>query len=874
MKRLLILFSIIFALAFTSVQNVAAANPDEPLVGCHTWDFTEDDGTWEVWTRDSARPDLGTYVSGQGWRTENFSTNGREVNIRYEFASPQVITYFSYKYSVTYNGQTSFTSYGILLDGPGPINTNPGDVVTYVANRGIIGNGIEEAEGAVPNLTASYIALLASFATGNPLTFIEATVCGTPEEEEELIKPLTFADEHAWALEEVDETSAVMGFGVSPDLPVHVAASGTVTSISNLSLPDCGDLLDWDFSFLEQLPAFLQPSVDCLAIHDLDGVFGDYYTIGSAYAYSPIEFEGANVPDVWRVAVQLDDGRILLYFVDQADRYLTTVGQRVQAGCVLGTTATMRGFLFGLNPFTAIQRPFSDKGITVVGMRTPVTTDDGTTLVPVELHDLLTEYPTSDTPCNNPYDGCLGDTLMQLPEEWTTSGNVVFGDSSVLIAAGASLYTQMNLDNSVNVTVRVIAARSIPIGQATIGVPIMRLRVGNDTDDFEILSYDFEEYVFDLGTGATPDAGEFYTVGIENAGAGTLRVKTICVLNYDGTEPEGPELPPGIGEDCNPLTQPETETLVVQIGWLWARFNDFFDCQLMVMLGMMYDVMLDSYQLMGWLGRYFISVTHIWSDWFTTDLVYWLGGHFANMANGRITTINVEGGNEQCNNLFCLIDNIGDNFTDLFDDLAGIIRDALEQVVGPIVGTITNAINASVGVIANIINTVIEVLGNLFNTLIDVIGNFLSTLIGVLGNLFNTAISVIGNFFNTLIDLVAQLIYMVFDFVLDLFLTIITVALQILTIVVSAFFQLLDFFATIISAWNTATPTAIPGVPECQIDPQSNPFCVGLWVMEHTVFSGRGALIIPLVIGFFSILLLLWGIKEIKKTITEAGQSV
>jgi hypothetical protein len=45
-------------------------------------------------------------------------------------------------------------------------------------------------------------------------------------------------------------------------------------------------------------------------------------------------------------------------------------------------------------------------------------------------------------------------------------------------------------------------------------------------------------------------------------------------------------------------------------------------------------------------------------------------------------------------------------------------------------------------------------------------------------------------------------------------------------------------------------------------------------MLENTVFSGPGQLLIPILIGYGSIMLLLWGIGELKKTLLETGKAL
>jgi hypothetical protein len=55
-------------------------------------------------------------------------------------------------------------------------------------------------------------------------------------------------------------------------------------------------------------------------------------------------------------------------------------------------------------------------------------------------------------------------------------------------------------------------------------------------------------------------------------------------------------------------------------------------------------------------------------------------------------------------------------------------------------------------------------------------------------------------------------------------------------------------FSSVINAWYTASPQALPGVPLCSSQPQSNEFCAILYIIRYTILSGSvGSLIMPLV---------------------------
>src|SRR5690606_29117747 len=125
--------------------------------------------------------------------------------------------------------------------------------------------------------------------------------------------------------------------------------------------------------------------------------------------------------------------------------------------------------------------------------------------------------------------------------------------------------------------------------------------------------------------------------------------------------------------------------------WTFKSLEQWYNCNLMVMLSKISLLMHNSYRLAQWQILYTQSVTASWINWIPSNLIPWLNGHFANIANGRVTTINA--GGEQCNNLFCLGQSIID----------GIIA-----FVGRRINTIVNAISSIVNLVASLFARIFE----------------------------------------------------------------------------------------------------------------------------------------------------------------------
>lgn len=125
---------------------------------------------------------------------------------------------------------------------------------------------------------------------------------------------------------------------------------------------------------------------------------------------------------------------------------------------------------------------------------------------------------------------------------------------------------------------------------------------------------------------------------------------------------------------------------------------------------------------------------------------------------------------------------------------------------------------------------------------------------------------------------VVQSVLDIFNAVLDLVINvvgaIIEVGLQIVGLLFEFFNSAKFFLEAIVNSWLNAPPIVNPYIPTCSINPQQNGMCIFLWLLENTLLSGTGALIIPLLYSYGGIMWILWGVKEFKKAIVQAGGSL
>jgi hypothetical protein len=270
----------------------------------------------------------------------------------------------------------------------------------------------------------------------------------------------------------------------------------------------------------------------------------------------------------------------------------------------------------------------------------------------------------------------------------------------------------------------------------------------------------------------------------------------LCLAKEGGNPPPttGPA-PPTIPSNCEVIANPVTTDVPSWINWQWAQFNRFFTCTLTVLLNKILAGINSVITFLRWQLLYAQSVLNKIVQWLGTDLIPWLSGNFANMANGRTTTIIQDNGG--CHDVFCLLQSV------------------ITTVLQPVVSTLQNIVNLILSLISQV---------------------------------FTLALGIVSAFFT--------LIFIILDQLTGLF------------------GQIIGFFSGLLAAFANSQPVPIPGIPACELDPRSNGICMGLWALENTVFSGEGALAIPLIIGYLSLELILWAVNTFRSTIHKAGQSL
>ena len=305
---------------------------------------------------------------------------------------------------------------------------------------------------------------------------------------------------------------------------------------------------------------------------------------------------------------------------------------------------------------------------------------------------------------------------------------------------------------------------------------------------------------------APPEDEPFYLkVDFNEAAPATMsaEIRSVCIVGAGGISVARVS-----GFDCVRPTNPVTNNIGDWITYLWQNLNYFYRCELMVLLNDWYDAILQFFNTATLWFRWVIVSFNIVMTWLSTDVLFWMNGHLSNIAGGSVTFIEVTGGGQTCNNLWCALDGLFGGAANIFGSLADVIISAIEGVIAPIV----------------------ELLA-----------------------------MIVGGVFGFILDLAERLVALFFSLIGD---------------VIDLFRRAGSLFSGLVSGIRSAEPTQIEILPYCDVAPDDHIACRGFWTFEQTLFSGNGAPIIPLVIGYLTFLLIMWAMKDIRKAIMQTGDAL
>jgi hypothetical protein len=277
-----------------------------------------------------------------------------------------------------------------------------------------------------------------------------------------------------------------------------------------------------------------------------------------------------------------------------------------------------------------------------------------------------------------------------------------------------------------------------------------------------------------------------------------LRLDWVCITpgtddgSFPGQPGEGGFEPPFI-EGCAVVPLPIDGSVAAWTYYHWSQLNRFFQCDLMKLLNNWFKLFDSFRRTMLYVARYWIALVNHFTRWLT-QLIWWMNGHFQNIAVGQVVIIEEAGGG--CNG----------------DILCNI---------------------------ANIIST----LANSFQPVVDALANVVNVLLGLIIGAANLFFTLVGGLLGFVVALVIRLF---------------------------VFLQTgQGLLTSIVTAYSTAAPTAIPGLPMCATDPSSSLICNWVWVADNTILGGRWGILFTLLLSIGSIHLILWVINEFRNIVLK-----
>jgi hypothetical protein len=177
-----------------------------------------------------------------------------------------------------------------------------------------------------------------------------------------------------------------------------------------------------------------------------------------------------------------------------------------------------------------------------------------------------------------------------------------------------------------------------------------------------------------------------------------------------------------------------------------------------------------------------------------------------------------------------------------------------------------------------------EILDSL-NSFLNTMANFIGNIWRFFGDLINFILAALANLFNllnSLLSSIPSLIGSIFDFLGELFdigRLLVEIVLGLIGLLLAYIGQFMARLASLISAFFTATPTPIPGLPQCLTAPMESDLCAVYFIMDWTVFapSTPGAIIIPLIMTIVNVYIIVQFVRFVLRilrrgeTITNVG---
>lgn len=181
-----------------------------------------------------------------------------------------------------------------------------------------------------------------------------------------------------------------------------------------------------------------------------------------------------------------------------------------------------------------------------------------------------------------------------------------------------------------------------------------------------------------------------YTGIVDNATV-NIAISRACI-STDTDTPEGGGIGGPFHTTCNTIPVPTEDSIGLWTMYHWRNLDKFFTCKLMVLLNKWFKLFDEFRRTMLLVARWWIAMANKGANWLAS-LLYWLNGHFRNIAVGQVTIVNQGGGGAGIWDVLLAIINgilspLLNIATKLFDLLVVLVGTAAAILLAALVGII------------------------------------------------------------------------------------------------------------------------------------------------------------------------------------------
>lgn len=220
-------------------------------------------------------------------------------------------------------------------------------------------------------------------------------------------------------------------------------------------------------------------------------------------------------------------------------------------------------------------------------------------------------------------------------------------------------------------------------------------------------------FAINLGVDAPTTENFYISATVSDSSAATVFIREVCVDDPFGNWDYGGGAPPPFSTNCAYITPPAADDDVgMWIYFHWQNLDRFFQCDLMIKLNQIALTGARQFSMLRWSIQYYQQVALRWLEFVPNSLVPWLNGHLHNIAVGRSTTI--ISGDQQCDNLFCLLTSGIDILRALIEDIFSPLITGSQEIIRTLINTLSQAPFVLYNILADLISLLLSVVTAIF----------------------------------------------------------------------------------------------------------------------------------------------------------------